>query len=227
VSNLFKSHDRAALNAMIALPTPENIPVKPIAEAVDALMIADDRLRRARQTVHASESAVSVANTADARRVAEAIREGIDPSDPAQFPNPSELADIARDAVSKARGVLPTYEAMYREAFGAVTVAVAENGIEWSTASARSLDSAVNGLVATARKLQSLAADIEANYGVVELATSGQKYQNSGVAVFSIEDGRVVVPLSEAVSSIHKAVALVAERIELAKAAHDAKVAAE
>lgn len=220
MSNLFTSYDREALGVRITLPVPADIPVPAIAEAVDALMTADDRLQRARKQVRASESAKAVANAADARRVDQAIRDGIDPSDPEQFPNPTELLDIAIEAEKKARGTLPTYVAMYREAYSNVTAAITEHGVEWATESARALDKALNGLVAARKKIEMLAADVEAAYGVVTLGVErgGMGYGES----LSIADGRVTVSLDEATAALAKAMGLVNKRIDVAKAAHEA-----
>lgn len=217
----FQTADRA-LQYSAELPTPENISVKPVAEAVDRFMTADDRLRRLRREVTVLDSAIAQAIQADKRRAQIAVEDGAE-----TIENPTELEDLARQALAKARAAVPATEELALKAFHGVETAVAENRVEWATSSARDLDAALNSLASVLKTVETIAAKVDQAYGVTPLALEGVRYTNTGGHILSVRDTEAAVQINSAVSGLQKAAALVHERIGLAKDAAVKKADAE
>lgn len=217
----FQTADRA-LQYSAELPTPENISVKPVAEAVDRFMTADDRLRRLRREVTVLDSAIAQAIKADKRRAQIAVEDGAE-----TIENPTELEDLARQALTKARAALPATEELALKAFHGVETAVAENRVEWAASSARDLDAALNSLASVLKTVETIAAKVDQAYGVTPLALGGVRYTNVGGHILSVRDTEAALQINSAVGGLQKAAALVHERIGLAKSAATAKADAE
>jgi len=217
----FQTADRA-LQYSVELPTPENIPVKPLAEAVDRFRVADDRLRRLRREVTVLDSAIAQAIKADARRAQIAVEDGAE-----AIENPTELEDLARAALAKARAAVRPTEALAMEAFVKVESAVTEHGVEWAASSARDLDAALNSIASVLKTVETIAARVDQAYGVTPLALEGVRYTNTGGHVVSVKDNAAAVQIGMAVTALQKAAGLVHERIGVAKAAATAKADAE
>jgi chorismate mutase len=213
----FQTNDRA-MQYSADLPTSESIAVPAIAEAVDRFRVADDRLRRLRREVQVLDSAIAQAIKADQRRAALAVEEGAE-----TIENPTELEDLARDALAKARAAIPATEAMALKAFHKVEVAIAEHGTEWAVSSARDLDAALNGLASALKSIETIAAKVDQAYGVTPLALEGIQYTNTGGSILSSRDNAAALQISGAVQGLQKAAGLIHERIEVAKSAATAK----
>ncbi|PZF29119.1 hypothetical protein [Curtobacterium sp. MCPF17_051] len=217
----FQTNDRA-LQYSVELPTPENIPVKPLAEAVDRFRVADDRLRRLRREVTVLDTAIPQAVKADQRRAQIAVEDGAE-----SIEDPTELEDLARAALAKARAAVRPTEALAMEAFVKVESAVTEHGVEWAASSARDLDAALNSIASVLKTVETIAARVDQAYGVTPLALEGVRYTNTGGHVVSVRDSEAAVQIGAAVSALQKAAGLVHERIGVAKAAVTAKAVAE
>jgi len=212
-STTFKTADRT-LQYSAELPTPENIPVKPLAEAVDRFMTADDRLRRLRREVTVLDSAIAQAVKADQRRAQIAVEDGAE-----TIENPTELEDLARAALAKARAAVRPTEELALKAFAEVESAVSEHGVEWAASSARDLDAALNSIVSVLKTVETIAARVDQAYGVTPLALEGVRYTNTGGHVVSVRDNEAAVQIGTAVTALQKAAGLVHKRIDQAKAA--------
>jgi len=217
----FQANDRA-MQYSADLPTPENISVKAVANAVDRFMTADDRLRRLRREVTVLDSAIAQAVKADKRRAQIAVEDGAE-----AIENPTELEDLARAALAKARAAVPATEELALKAFHEVESAVAQNGVEWAVSTARDLDSSMNGLASALKSIEQIMARIDAAYGVTPLALGGIQYTNTGGARLSTKDNAASLQIGKAVSGIREAMVLVNDRIEDAKTAATVKADAE
>lgn len=218
-TNLFTHHDRGVLDASIALPAPEAIGNKAIRTAVAALIEAVDRQKRNQAEVRAGEARVLEAREADLRIVDAAVQAGEDlPEDL------HELENEAKAALERVTAQTEPLNRLYAGCYHEVEKAIAENGLEWASASARELDDALNTLVSLRRQIETVAAKVNAHYGVVTLATQGVTFNTAGRQVMSMEDKGATLPLAHAVQAVTDSAQAVSERVLMVRDAKRAEV---
>lgn len=216
---LFKHHDRGVLDASIALSAPESIGNKSIRKAVEALIEAVDRGKRNTAELQAARARVQQAREADLQAVDRLVRAGEDlPEDL------HELENEAKAALERVEAQTEPLNRLYASRYREVETAIAENGLEWASASARELDDALNTLVSIRRQIETVAAKVNSHYGVVTLATKGVDYTAAGRQIMSMEDTGASRPLEHAVQAVTDSLRAVSDRVEVARAAKRADV---
>lgn len=221
-NTLFTHHDRGILDASIVLPAPEAIGNKAIRTAVAALIDAVDRQKRNEAERRAGEARVNESREADLRSVDAAVQAGDD--------LPEDLHTLEKEAKAALERITAQTEPLnrlYAGAYHGVEQAIAKNGLEWASASARELDDALNTLVSIRRQIETVAAQVNAHYGVVTLATQGVNYTASGRQMMSVQDQSATAPLGHAVQAVTDSLQAVSERVLVVRDAKRADVDAQ